>query len=123
DHGVELAIRYLSRPGPALVFANLVDLDTKFGHRGDPKGYARCLESIDRRLPELLGALQGGVLFVTGDHGCDPTDSSTDHTRERTPLLVGGLAGGPYDAGTRESFADLGATVGGLLGVSTEAIA
>jgi phosphopentomutase len=117
DHGIDLTLDYLDRPGPALVFTNLVDFDTKFGHRNDPEGYARCVEAFDRRLPELLGALGGGVLFVTGDHGCDPTTPSTDHTRERTPLLGAGFGGGALDLDVRSTFADLGATVADLLGV------
>jgi phosphopentomutase len=117
DHGIELTIEHLGRPGPALVFTNLVDFDSKYGHRNDPEGYARAIERLDGRLPELIGALDGGVLLLTGDHGCDPTTPSTDHSRERTPLLAAGLPGGPYDVGARDSFADLGATVAGLLGV------
>ena len=62
-------------------------------------------------------SLDGGVLFLTGDHGCDPTTPGTDHTRERTPLLATGLEGGPYDIGDRDTYADLGATVAELLGV------
>jgi phosphopentomutase len=116
-HGVDLTIEHLGRPGPALVFSNLVDFDSKFGHRNDPEGYARAVETLDRRIPELVDAMDGGVLFLTGDHGCDPTTPSTDHSRERTPLLVAGLPGGPYDVGTRASFADLGATTAELLGV------
>jgi phosphopentomutase len=67
--------------------------------------------------PELVGALGGGVLLLTGDHGCDPTTPSTDHSRERTPLLAAGLEGGPYDVGDRDTYADLGATVAELLEV------
>jgi phosphopentomutase len=100
-----------------LVFANLVDFDSKFGHRNDPPGYARAIEALDRRIPDLVEALDGGVMFVTGDHGCDPTTASTDHSRERTPVLTAGLDGGPYDLGTRSTFADLGATVAELLRV------
>ena len=117
DHGIDLTLEYLARPGPALVLTNLVDFDSKYGHRNDPQGYARAVEALDARLPELIGALGGGVLFLTGDHGCDPTTPSTDHSRERTPLLAAGLAGGPYDVGTRECFGDLGATIAELLGV------
>ncbi len=117
DHGVDLTIDYLRRPGPNLVFSNLVDFDSKYGHRNDPVGYARAIEAFDARLPGIVEALHGGVLFLTGDHGCDPTTPSTDHSRERTPLLAAGLAGGPFDVGSRATFADLGATVADLLGV------
>jgi phosphopentomutase len=116
DHGVDLTLAYLRRPGPALVFSNLVDFDSKYGHRNDPRGYAAAVEALDRRLPELVGALDGGVLFLTGDHGCDPTTPSTDHSRERTPLLAAGLSGGPFDVGARTTFADLGATAAEVLG-------
>lgn len=122
DHGVDITLEYLRRPGPALVFANLVDFDSKYGHRNDPEGYAAAVEALDRRIPEVTAALNGGVMFLTGDHGCDPTTSSTDHSRERTPLLVVGLPGGPYDVGARASFADLGATVADVLGVEGESL-
>jgi phosphopentomutase len=62
------------------------------------------------------------VLLITGDHGCDPTTPPTDHSRERTPLLAAGLEGGPFEIGTRDTFADLGATVAELLGVSTDGL-
>ena len=116
DHGVDLAVEFLRRPGRSFVFTNLVDFDSKYGHRNDPQGYAACIEAFDRRLPDLLGALDGGVMLLTGDHGCDPTTPPTDHSRERTPLLGAGLAGGPHAIGTRASFADLGQTVAALLG-------
>ncbi|HUL85198.1 MAG TPA: phosphopentomutase [Actinomycetota bacterium] len=118
DHGVDLTIEYLARPEPAFVFANLVDFDSKYGHRNDAPGYAAAMEAFDRRLPDVLAALDGGVLFITGDHGCDPTTPPTDHSRERTPLLAAGVRGGPYRLGTRETFADLGQTVADLLGVA-----
>ncbi len=117
DQGVDLTIDYLRRPGPALVFANLVDFDSKYGHRNDSRGYADAIRAFDQRVPELVGALGGGVLLLTGDHGCDPTTPSTDHSRERTPLLAAGLPGGSYDVGTRDTFADLGATAADLLGI------
>jgi phosphopentomutase len=117
DHGVDLTIDYARRRGPSLVFTNLVDFDSKYGHRNDPEGYAACIEAFDRRLPELIAALDGGVLIITGDHGCDPTTPPTDHSRERTPLLLAGLDGGPHGIGTRDSFGDLGQTVAALLGI------
>jgi phosphopentomutase len=120
DDGVERTLLALKEGEPLLVVTNLVDFDTKYGHREDPEGYARCVEAFDVRLPELVDAVGDGVLFLTGDHGCDPTDGSTDHTREHVPILVaGGLVGrGPArDLGTRDTFADLGATAAALLGV------
>jgi phosphopentomutase len=122
DDGVDRTLAYLDRPGPALVFTNLVDFDSKYGHRNDPTGYARAIEALDHRVPELVGRLGGGVLFLTGDHGCDPTTPSTDHSRERTPLLAAGLSGGPFDVGTRSTFADLGATVADLVGVELDGL-
>ena len=74
-----------------LIFANLVDFDAKFGHRNDPRGYAQALEDFDDRLPELWRIMdEETILIITGDHGCDPTTVSTDHSREYTPLLVMG---------------------------------
>jgi phosphopentomutase len=121
DHGVDLTLGYLGRGDHLLVVTNLVDFDTKYGHRNDAEGYARCVESFDRRLPELVDAVGNGLLFLTGDHGCDPTDRSTDHTREHTPVLVAGGAldgRGPFELGVRETFADLGATVAAVFGVA-----
>jgi phosphopentomutase len=117
DDGVSRIVEALGRLERGLVFANLVDFDSKYGHRNDPVGYAAAVEDFDRRLPELIEAIGDGVLLITGDHGCDPTTASTDHTRERTPLLAAGCPGGPHDVGTRATFADLGATVAELLGV------
>jgi phosphopentomutase len=122
DDGVDLTLEYLKRPGPAFVFSNLVDFDSKFGHRNDPSGYAAAVEAFDARLPALVEALGGGVLFITGDHGCDPTMPSTDHSRERTPILAAGLGGGPFDLGTRQTFGDLGRTIAELLGVETDGV-
>jgi phosphopentomutase len=119
DQGVDITLEFLKRPGPALVFSNLVDFDSKYGHRNDPAGYARAVEAFDARLPELVTALDGGVLFITGDHGCDPTTEPTDHSRERTPLLAAGLPAGPIDVGTRDAFGDLALTIAALLGVET----
>ncbi len=95
------------------IFTNLVDFDSKYGHRNDAPGYARALETFDGELAALLDSLRAeDLLFITADHGCDPTDVSTDHTREYVPLLVAGPSiqrGLPL--GTRPTFADLGATI------------
>ncbi|MGQ0670176.1 MAG: phosphopentomutase [Actinomycetota bacterium] len=122
DDGIDITLELLRRPASSLIFSNLVDFDSKYGHRNDPAGYAACIERLDRRLPEVIGALDGGLMLLTGDHGCDPTTPSTDHSRERTPLLVAGLSGGPLDLGDRSTFADLGATVADLLGVETQGL-
>jgi len=122
EDGIDRTIDALRRGSGDLIFANLVDFDSKYGHRNDAAGYGQAIEAFDRRLPDLLAALDGGVLCITGDHGCDPTTPSTDHTRERTPLLVAGCPGGPYHLGARPTFGDLGATIAALLGVEAPGI-
>jgi len=118
EDGVDRTVAALRDARHDLVFTNLVDFDSKYGHRNDPTGYAAAIEALDRRLPEVREALGDGLLLLTGDHGCDPTTPPTDHSRERTPLLVAGCPAGPYDLGTRTTFADLGATVLDVLGVA-----
>jgi len=124
DHGVDLTVEFLRRPGASLVFTNLVDFDSKYGHRNDPEGYGRCIEALDRRIPELTDAVGDGLMVITGDHGCDPTITpSTDHTREFTPVLVSGArSDGPVDLGVRAVFGDVGATVAEVLGVPVEGL-
>src|SRR5262249_43590209 len=102
-----------------VVFTNLVDFDSKYGHRNDPAGYAKNLASLDALIPDLLAAMEPeDLLIVTADHGCEATDASTDHTREYVPLLAaGGPAGGERDLGIRRGFADLAATAGEWMGV------
>jgi phosphopentomutase len=108
----------LHRVDHGLVFVNLVDFDSLYGHRNDPAGYARALEELDRGLPRLLGELRPGELgALTADHGCDPTTPSTDHSREYVPLLVHAPGAGGGSLGTRGSFADLGATVAEFFGL------
>jgi phosphopentomutase len=124
DDGIDITLEYLRRSPPALVVTNLVDFDTKYGHRNDPAGYASCVEAFDERLPELRTAVGEGLLFVTGDHGCDPTTPSTDHTREYTPVLVSGARRAePVDLGTLSCFGDVGATIAEVLGIATEGLA
>jgi phosphopentomutase len=103
----------------SLVITNFVDFDSGYGHRRDVAGYARALESFDARLPELLGRLRPGDLcVVTADHGCDPTWSGTDHTRERVPILAVGPGIRPGSIGVRDTLADIGASLAHFLGVS-----
>ncbi|HET6498463.1 MAG TPA: phosphopentomutase [Coriobacteriia bacterium] len=106
-------VERVSSEDPGFVFANLVDFDMIWGHRNDAAGYARGLEAVDARIPELLDAMRDGdLLIITADHGCDPTTASTDHSREYTPTLakVKGVDRG-VDLGTRQTFADIGETV------------
>jgi phosphopentomutase len=102
-----------------LIFANLVEFDTQFGHRNDAAGYAANLERFDASLAALLPLLRpDDLLVITADHGNDPTTPSTDHSREYVPLIAMGAAvRGGVDLGTRESFADLGQTLAGVFGV------
>jgi phosphopentomutase len=95
------------------IFTNLVDFDSKYGHRNDARGYAKALETFDGELAALLESLrEDDLVFITADHGCDPTDVSTDHTREYVPLVVAGpRIRGARPLGTRATFADLGSTV------------
>ena len=117
--GVDEIERAIASAGPGLVFTNLVDFDTQYGHRNDPAGYAANLERFDARLPRLLSSLrERDVLIVTADHGNDPTTPSTDHAREYVPVfLVGKTIRPGADVGTRPTFADLGQTVAEIFGV------
>ncbi|PKM89025.1 MAG: phosphopentomutase [Firmicutes bacterium HGW-Firmicutes-12] len=105
-----------------LVFVNLVEFDSSFGHRNDPVGYANALEDVDRYLPELLDMLgEEDLLIITADHGNDPTTPSTDHNREYVPLLVYAqdiIAG--TDLGIRRSFSDIAATISEIFELSYE---
>lgn len=101
------------------IFTNLVDFDSEFGHRRNPEGYARALEELDARIPDMEAALgEEDLLVFTADHGNDPTHTGTDHTREYIPLLVTG-PGVPagINLEIRESFADLAATLRDLFGI------
>ncbi|WKZ33427.1 MAG: phosphopentomutase [Thermodesulfobacteriota bacterium] len=119
DDGIDRTIEVMERKSRGLVFTNLVDFDTYYGHRNDPRGFAEALSRMDARLPEIMERLgPDDILFITGDHGCDPTTPSTDHSREHVPLLVYGDAVRPgEDLGTRQTFSDLGATIASALGV------
>ena len=114
---IAATVAALRRPTRGIIFSNLIEFDMVYGHRKDPHGYARALRQFDDALPALHGAMGAGdVLFITSDHGVDPTGPGTDHTREYVPLLVAGRSVRPgVDLGTRGSFADLGATVAELL--------
>jgi phosphopentomutase len=117
--GVDAILEFLAMDNAGLIFANLVDFDALYGHRNNAQGYADALEAFDRRLPELMSNMRGhDVLFITADHGNDPTMPGTDHSRERVPVLVWGkYIRGNFDLGTRECFADVAATISDLLDV------
>jgi len=102
-----------------LVMTNFVDFDMLYGHRRDPKGYGLALEEWDEELGRFLSELKDGdLLVITADHGNDPTWRGTDHTRERVPVLIHGVGAG--NGGIRESFCDVGATIGDWLGVKMD---
>ena len=118
DHGMRLTSELLDRDFNGLCFVNLVDFDSAYGHRNDIAGYARAMTAFDRWLSDFVPRLgEDDVLMITADHGCDPSTASTDHSREYTPLLAYGrrIRAG-YALGTRQSFADISATVLEALG-------
>jgi phosphopentomutase len=113
SEGLDQLLEVIRSPRSGLVFVNLVDFDTLYGHRNDVEGYARNLERFDERLGEVLTALRASdLLIITADHGNDPTTPSTDHSREYVPILLtgAGVRAG-VTLGTRTTFADLGQTL------------
>jgi len=119
DEGVDTVVSEMASTPAGLIFTNLVDFDTQYGHRNDVAGYAANLERFDSRLKDLLPRLRrDDVLVITADHGNDPTTPSTDHSREHVPLLVTGPAvKAGVRLGTRTTFADLGQTIADNFGV------
>jgi phosphopentomutase len=111
--------RWMEGDRSGLLLANLVDFDQLYGHRNDVAGFYGALLEFDQALPGLVSSLKkDDLLFITADHGNDPTTPSTDHSRECVPLLAAGSRVRPADVGRRETFSDLGATVAEWLGVS-----
>ncbi|AVX20075.1 phosphopentomutase [Carboxydocella sporoproducens DSM 16521] len=119
---VDKTLEFMDQGDQGLIFANLVDFDSLYGHRNDVEGYARALSEFDQRLPEIMGRMgNDDLLIITADHGCDPTDASTDHSREYTPLLVySPRYQGGVNLGTRSTFADIGQTIARALGTEIE---
>ena len=116
--GIAAIHEWLTRGDGGLLFANLVDFDQQFGHRNDVPGFYQALLEFDAALPSLVSALrEDDLLFITADHGNDPTTPSTDHARECVPLLVLGPKVAGVPVGRRETFSDLGATVASWFGV------
>ncbi|MBQ7566933.1 MAG: phosphopentomutase [Oscillospiraceae bacterium] len=117
-NGMQVTMDVAARDFTGLCFVNLVDFDMLYGHRQDPDGYAKALREFDTWLPGFTAKLgEDDIVLITADHGCDPADDSTDHTREYVPILALGSRVKPTDLGTRATFADLAATVTALLGV------
>ena len=119
DRGVETVVKVMDETSEGLIFANLVDFDTQYGHRNDVEGYAANLERFDSNLPQIIQRIrESDLLMITADHGNDPTTPSTDHSREHVPLLVSGQrVRRDVNLGTRRTFADLGQTLADNFGV------
>lgn len=118
-HGMEVTLDIQKRDFEGLCFVNLVDFDMKYGHRNDVAGYAAAMTDFDNQLGEFMANMrEDDLLIITADHGCDPSTPSTDHSREYVPMLVygNGIKGG-VDLGTRDSFADVSATILDFFGV------
>lgn len=117
--GVDKTLEFMKQDNKGLIFTNLVDFDMKWGHRNDVKAYANGLEEFDVRLKEIIDAMkENDILFITADHGCDPTMPGTDHSREHVPFLAYGKnLKENVNLGTRECFADMGQTIAEVLNV------
>lgn len=110
----------LEEPLHGLMFVNLVDFDSVYGHRNDIFGFAAALEAVDRAIPAILEKMgEEDLLLFTADHGCDPGYPGTDHTREMTPLLAYRPGRVPADLGVRQSYADIAATILEMFGIQS----
>lgn len=120
EHGMLLTKETAEKDFCGLCFTNLVDFDMNYGHRNDAVGYATALSQFDLWLGDFIKAMrESDLLFITADHGCDPTTESTDHSREYVPLLVYGKDVKAVNLGTRESFADTGKTIADIFGIAS----
>lgn len=117
--GVDKTIEYMNKDNKGLIFTNLVEFDSKWGHRNNVEGYAKGLEEFDMRLPEIIKNMKDtDVLMINADHGCDPTTPSTDHSREYVPFLAYGKElKNNADLKTRKTFSDIGQTIAEILDV------
>lgn len=122
EDGINRTLQMMDKDFSGLCFINLVDYDMLYGHRNDIDGYAKALTYFDSRLPEIIESMRvEDVLMITADHGCDPGYiQSTDHSREYTPFLIYGRDIIPENMGTRDTFADIGATVLDCFGIVPE---
>ena len=119
SNGIDETVKICSRFQSGFLFTNLVDFDQLYGHRQNPRGFADALEAFDRKLPRVLACLKpGDLLMITADHGNDPTDKSTDHSREYVPIICAGQSVKKgVDLGIRRSFADAGRTIAEYFGI------
>ncbi|MBT3854789.1 MAG: phosphopentomutase [Thiotrichales bacterium] len=109
---VDQLLSEMQKVDEGLIFVNLVDFDTNFGHRRDVPGYALALEEFDKRIPEIESSLQDkDLVLITADHGCDPTWPGSDHTREHVPVVFYGKSVKNNNLGKRDTFADMGQTI------------
>ena len=117
--GIENTIFEMKNSSEELIFVNLVDFDMLYGHRNNIEGYARALEEFDSKLPEIINSLRDDdMLIITADHGNDPSTPSTDHSREYVPILIyGNCIRHNIDLGTRNTFADISATILDIFGL------
>ncbi|ABW19135.1 phosphopentomutase [Alkaliphilus oremlandii] len=115
--GINKTIEYIEKQNKGIIFTNLVDFDSMYGHRRDPKGYKRALEDLDKRIPEILESMRDDdIIIFTADHGNDPTYKGSDHTREYIPLVIyGKKVKANTNIGIRKSFADIAATISDIL--------
>lgn len=122
DEGMDITLKMAERDFTGLCFVNLVDFDSKYGHRNDIEGYAAAMTAFDRKLGRFLPLMRDDdILIITADHGCDPSTPSTDHSREYVPMLITGKhVRRGVDLGTRTSFSDISATVLDYFGVDKE---
>ncbi len=121
--GMQKATEALMKDFEGLCFINLVDFDMLYGHRQDTDGYAKAFSEFDKWLPDFTSKMRkDDILMITADHGCDPGDESTDHSREYVPLIIYGENIKPISLGTRQTFADISATVTEYLGVPFETV-
>jgi phosphopentomutase len=120
--GLSQLLSLMSAVSESFVFVNLIDTDQKYGHRLDPAGYAACLQEFDRAIPAIMSKLQDDdLLIITGDHGNDPTSTSTDHSREFVPLLLFPASRtARMDLGTRQTFSDVACTVSHFFDLETD---
>ena len=121
--GIDVTLELLKEDFCGLAFVNLVDFDMLYGHRNDIDGYASALSEFDSFLPQIVNDLkEDDLLIITADHGCDPGDTSTDHTREYVPLIIIGNGVTPKNLGTFDSYSVIASTVAELFGIQFKAV-